>query len=209
MKTLYDVLGVPADSSEEEIKRAYRKKALKSHPDREKDSSEAMKEINEAYAVLSDPNRRSRYNETGDTSCPVSKMSPEEQILCSFFMMILESILNSDQDVKYVDMISLVSRSLEKQIRESESTEKKGLRRVRDLKEVLGRISSKEENGSIKECLDAQIISLTAQLDKCRKEIEDLKKARSLLKSYKYKVDPLTRSKQITGSTLGWSTSTQ
>lgn len=63
----YDVLGVGQDASEEEIKKAYRKKAMKYHPDRsdEPDAEERFKEISEAYAVLSDPEKRRAYDQYG------------------------------------------------------------------------------------------------------------------------------------------------
>jgi curved DNA-binding protein len=64
-KDYYSVLGVDSNSSQEEIKQAYRKLAFKYHPDRNKDDSTAtqkMKEINEAYAVLSDASKRREYD---------------------------------------------------------------------------------------------------------------------------------------------------
>jgi DnaJ-class molecular chaperone len=61
----YEVLGVAPDASAEEIKRAYYRSAFQSHPDRNWESEEAhekMQEINEAYAVLSDPVKRREYD---------------------------------------------------------------------------------------------------------------------------------------------------
>lgn len=65
----YDILGVSKNASQDEIKKAYRKQALEWHPDRQKDDKEAaerrFKEINEAYQVLSDSEKRSAYDQFG------------------------------------------------------------------------------------------------------------------------------------------------
>ncbi|MDW8467909.1 MAG: DnaJ C-terminal domain-containing protein [Burkholderiales bacterium] len=60
----YETLGVARGATAEEIKRAYRRLARKYHPDvsKEPDAAERMKEINEAYAVLSDPEKRAAYD---------------------------------------------------------------------------------------------------------------------------------------------------
>jgi len=60
-KDYYAILGVPRNATQEEIKRAYRRLALKYHPDRNpgnKEAEEKFKEISEAYQVLSDPEKR-------------------------------------------------------------------------------------------------------------------------------------------------------
>ena len=68
MKDLYDVIGVSKNASKEEIKKSYRKLALKYHPDKNpgnKEAEQKFKEAAEAYAVLSDENKRARYNQFG------------------------------------------------------------------------------------------------------------------------------------------------
>jgi len=64
-KDYYKILGVSRDATQEEIRRAYRKLARKYHPDINKDpeAQEKFKEINEAYEVLSDPEKRKKYDE--------------------------------------------------------------------------------------------------------------------------------------------------
>ncbi len=68
----YDILGITKTASADEIKKAYRKQALEWHPDRHKDNKEAaekrFKEINEAYQVLSDSQKRQAYDQFGHSA---------------------------------------------------------------------------------------------------------------------------------------------
>ncbi len=65
-KNYYDILGVAKGASEEEIKRAFRKKAHEHHPDKGNGNPEKFKEVNEAYQVLSDSQKRQQYDTFGE-----------------------------------------------------------------------------------------------------------------------------------------------
>lgn len=69
-KDYYEVLGLQKGASDDEIKKAFRKLAIKYHPDKNqgnKEAEEKFKEINEAYQVLSDPQKKAQYDQFGTT----------------------------------------------------------------------------------------------------------------------------------------------
>ncbi len=87
-KDYYQILGVPENASQKQIKEAFRRLALEHHPDRNRDapaSAERMKAVNEAYAVLSNPRRRAEYDtlrqQFGETAYTHFRSSHSEQDL--------------------------------------------------------------------------------------------------------------------------------
>lgn len=73
-KDYYKILGLERSASDADIKKAYRRLAMKYHPDRnpgkEKEATERFKEINEAYGVLGDPEKRQQYDQYGTVGDP-------------------------------------------------------------------------------------------------------------------------------------------
>ena len=80
-KDYYDVLGVPKNASDEDIKKAYRKLAMKHHPDRNqgdasKAAEEKFKEAKEAYEMLSDDQKRAAYDQYGHAGVDPNRGGP-------------------------------------------------------------------------------------------------------------------------------------
>ncbi|XP_074477118.1 dnaJ homolog subfamily B member 12b [Sebastes fasciatus] len=80
-KDYYEILGVQADAPEDELKRSYRKLALKFHPDKNHapGATEAFKAIGNAYAVLSNANKRQQYDQCGEERRHPSSQGPENE----------------------------------------------------------------------------------------------------------------------------------
>uniref|UniRef100_A0A096M1F4 DnaJ (Hsp40) homolog, subfamily C, member 5 gamma a n=1 Tax=Poecilia formosa TaxID=48698 RepID=A0A096M1F4_POEFO len=88
-ETVYKVLGLEKGASAEEIKKAYRKLALKYHPDKNPDNPDAaekFKEINNANSILNDENKRRIYDEYGSMGLYVSEQFGEESVKYYFLM---------------------------------------------------------------------------------------------------------------------------
>jgi len=84
MADLYDALGISRDASAEEIKRAYRKAALTNHPDRG-GNKETFQRLQAAYEVLSNPERRAAYDQTGSVGDMEAQMPDLSSIFGSLF----------------------------------------------------------------------------------------------------------------------------
>ena len=81
MKNPYTTLGVAQTASRDDVKRAYRKRAKKAHPDRVGGNHEEMAELNRAYALLEDPEKRARYDSGEDPDRPKQTLEQEAEAM--------------------------------------------------------------------------------------------------------------------------------
>ncbi|KAI0065219.1 DnaJ-domain-containing protein [Artomyces pyxidatus] len=126
----YDLLGVQVDATSDEIKKAYRRLAIKHHPDKNRDdphAEERFKDIAIAYQTLSDPALRSKYNEFGskETAPDGGFVDPEE---------VFGAIFGGERFIPIIGQLSL-AKDMKTALQEAEDLESEGAAPVqRDAK---------------------------------------------------------------------------
>ena len=90
MNNPYETLGVPRNASQDTIKAAFRMLASANHPDRKDGDSAKMAEINSAYAILSDPERKANFDTTGQLFQPPSMEQEANNTLIQLFTQLLD-----------------------------------------------------------------------------------------------------------------------
>lgn len=146
MKQHYKTLEVEENSTQEEIKKARNRLSDMYHPDKQGGSTEKQSEINAAYSILGDPEKRADYDQSGDTKqigCNIDEMAIEA--ICSVFMAIIGKDFNKCRLFRDVyTTITNVLRKIEDDKVSMEGQISKLEARISFLKETL---QEKQEEG--------------------------------------------------------------
>ncbi|KAF9221112.1 DnaJ-domain-containing protein [Gyrodon lividus] len=170
----YDILGVPVDASTDDVKKAYRRLAIKHHPDKnpdDPDAEERFKEIAIAYQTLSDPELRKKYNEFGPKeSAPEGGFVDPEEVFGAIF--------GGERFLPIIGQISL-ARDMKTALQEAEDAEEDGKEVKRDAKgkEIL----SEEEKARREEKeRKASAEKAAARAERVQKLVENLDRKLSI-----------------------------
>lgn len=182
-KTLYDVLGVNKNSTPEEIKKAYRKKAKENHTDKQGGDHDKMVEITKAYSVLSITEKRTRYDSTGQT-----EDVPFEQKFAGFvndvFLKVIDQV-----DVVHSDLVVAFVATTKGIIGENEKEQKKMVDKMDKLNKVVERLSGDERISIV---IKGNIQGYTELINQSEETISFLKKCLEVLEHCDYKFEEKT-----------------
>ena len=146
----YERLNVAADATGDTIKKSYKALARKYHPDKPSGDTETMQEIQLAYSVLSDPDKRAHYDRTGDEMPP--HQDPVEAILSSLFMHLIGQAMEQDFNI-----LTSARESLSKEIQSAKTQKASALTHSKRLKKLLARVTCKEEVNYFEMAATAQL----------------------------------------------------
>lgn len=174
----YDDLGIATNATDEEIKRAYRDKAVLTHPDKGGDAAEFAK-IARAYETLKDPDRRRLYDETGKDERLPFDLAVRDTILQGFSWAL--DTLGSDADI-----VEAVRGRLSEVNAELERSLKKAAALKKSLKAKRGKVKTKKRNAVnlFHLVIDQRLSTLNMQLSEQSHQLKLNKACLRVLKSY-------------------------
>ncbi|MEY2869832.1 MAG: hypothetical protein RIR01_2334 [Bacteroidota bacterium] len=171
MKNLYEILAVAKDATAEQIKKAYRKLAMKHHPDKGGDDK-TFQELSKAYTILSDEDKRKRYDETGQVE---EERDPFNEILASFI-----SDLQEQMDSLNDDIIEKGKKKIKKEIKEINLARIQTDNKIKYLNFFLKRIKKDTESNVFKLVTENKIQQLTTKLEAINKSMDILKRMQDI-----------------------------
>lgn len=184
--TLYQVLNVPADATPEQIKVAHRKRVKETHPDKSGGNKDEFRKVQHAFEVLSDQERRTKYDATGDHDNAPQKHSPVV-IIATIFKEIMEKCSEHD------DVILIMKTGITDGIREMRKGIEKTEKQMKKLNTMKERLSRKEGEALLEAMLQTEIEQGTQFLKALEANILLGQQAQKIVETYKYDA-PLRRS---------------
>jgi curved DNA-binding protein CbpA len=181
----YETLGVARDATSEDIRRAARRASSAAHPDREGGSHEKMQAVNVARDVLLDPERRARYDATGQDQPTSGIEEAAREVLVEAFRQALENLDPSQDIVDHVrGMLRDVLGDVAQRKKKAERTRAK-LVKQRDRV----RVKAGADN-LVHGLIDHQVQQCNAQVDGLTKSGESAEAALKMLQAYEFVPDP-------------------
>jgi hypothetical protein len=187
MKDPYKVLKVDKTATKAEIKKAYRKKAQKTHPDKG-GTDEAFAEVNWAHTLLIDDDRRAHYDNTGSDK---GNQSEREQAIYQNIYAIFQMIFAEERDkIVHVDIVTRIKIILE----QSNQKHRQGLI---DIAHVIGvmnilieRLDTKKGKNVLKRMLELEVLGLENKRQGVSEQIQLNEESIEVLKNYKFSPVP-------------------
>jgi len=204
-KTLYQILGVPEDSSFHDIKRAYKHLAQRLHPDKNpnQEVEEEFLLIQEAFRILSDPDKRKEYDSIGKAN-PTDIESRAHNNLLNLFSQAFDQVQDETTQNLVQEIMNHLIRSksqLETALTGIDNTKKK-------LNRIKKRLSCKKKKNILDSVIDNKIMASIQEEHSIQQEIKVIDLMLEMIQDFDYKTDPSQDTSTTIISTAGYSPTT-
>lgn len=182
----YEILGLNKEDNptDADIKRAYRAAARKSHPDVSNDPV-AFRRVSEAYQLLKDPERRKRYDATGQ-DFTAEDMPDGLKIIGEVF----ESVIANEMPIN-TDFVEIIRDIISSTVKEVHAQRKSSEKQIKRMKKLMARIKGKGEHGDFfKNIMLIKTANCELDIAKCNSAERGMKEALKLLKNFSFEKIP-------------------
>ncbi|MGH6734768.1 MAG: DnaJ domain-containing protein [Methyloceanibacter sp.] len=200
MNDLYQILGVKPAAPRKDIHKAYRRKAKSAHPDTG-GSVEAFNELVVAYAVLSDPKRRRRYDETGEIDPPRPDNFDGGAI--EIIAEKLGLVIHAEHDLSSMDVGALIEQAIRDDIADRKGSVVHQKRAAERLGRLRGRARRKAngEDNLVARVLDWHGLAIQNRIKKHEESVLFLERALEILQDYSFTDDlAVAQADEVTGA---------
>jgi curved DNA-binding protein CbpA len=187
---LYAVLGVPRDANPAAIRRAYRSKARRAHPDGG-GSAESFEQIKTAYDTLIDEARRRRYDETGEHDDAAAESRRAELIEMLFTALDL-ALLKLSQRAwlpKHANLVLVTAEMLRQQRQEWTGRRREFEKVAEQSRELLGRFITVSRNNLMQTVVERRVAKCQSEIEALDRRIKTADEALKVLKEMTFRAD--------------------
>lgn len=196
----YEELGIPPDSNDRDIKRAYRRAAQSSHPDRPGGSTEKFQKVQLAYEVLSDQTRRSRYDRTGESVQPDALQQAQLRVISILF----SAIDNLDEE--NTNIIEAIRTYVQKEERADLEAIGELMKKIAKRERAFRRLRAKRGKPNLlAHALEMDIADKKRRIEIGKESLQHHKDVYKLLDDYEYTLDlVLYRVRELRFTPTSW-----
>lgn len=189
----YEVLGLPRDATPAQIKAAYRKRAMETHPDHG-GSAKEFSDVSRSNIVLSDPKKRSKYDRTGkvDEESPENTISAPLSIIVGFMQAaVIQNIEGNGGDPLSCNLMETARNRFAQAITQMEKEKKKIDRVVEKLRKIAKKTSNKKKKDAnlMSRALESHANSLAANASQLDLQIKAHQDAIQMTHDYDFERD--------------------
>ena len=187
---LYGILGVDKSASKDSVKRAYRKRAKKAHPDTG-GNVEKFGALKRAHDILTDDARRAKYDTTGDVDekTPDNDQSNAINTLAMAFAVVLQKCAQDGRSPLEKDMVQAIKHELNRVVDENQ----KQIRILRTViqfdKKMVGRFKSNKPDNIFESIISQRLTAVGENIGNAERNVKSAQDALALLEDYSYRKD--------------------
>jgi curved DNA-binding protein CbpA len=178
----YETLGLERSADLASIKKAYRKACSEAHPDKHGGDGRRQQEVNDAYAILSDTDRRARFDASGDTSPRGRLMENARAIVANEFSKLMDSEFA-------VDPISLLRTALEQMKSQAFADRQTCSQRIRFLERKVKALKGPREDNFLAPVIEGKLAQARGQLAAIDQAVESFGLALEIIQAYSWALE--------------------